>query len=105
VHGVRSPCAREYRLAACAFVTARYCVGVGKGYAEGSAVEARNEELERAKRQPRERNVKTRLAVFGSTTEQPDAHFLGWLGEVDEDALFASGDAWGLTYRRVPSSG
>jgi hypothetical protein len=77
---------------------------MGKGYAEGSAVEARNEELERAKRQPREKRVKTRLAVFGSTGAEPEAHFLGWLDEVDEDALFASGEAWGITYRRVPSS-
>jgi len=75
---------------------------MGKGYAEGSAVEARNEELERAKRKPRERKVTTRLAVFGSTAAEPEAHFIGWFGEVDEDALFASGDAYGITYRRVP---
>jgi hypothetical protein len=42
------------------------------------------------------------MAVFGSTADQPDAHFLGWWGELDEESLFASGEAWGFTYRRVP---
>jgi hypothetical protein len=75
---------------------------MSKGYAEGSALEERLAELERAQRAKPERRTNLRMAVFGSTTDEPAAHFLGWFGEVDEDALFASGDAYGITYRRVP---
>ena len=42
-----------------------------------------------------------RRAVYGSTEERPERHFLGWLDEVDPDALFASGEAWGITVVRV----
>ena len=41
-----------------------------------------------------------RQAVYGSTDDDPDRHFLGWLDEVDPDALFASGEAWGITVVR-----
>src|SRR6188472_1078076 len=41
-----------------------------------------------------------RLAVFGSTADDPEKHFLGWRDEVDPDALFASGEAWGLSVVR-----
>jgi hypothetical protein len=34
--------------------------------------------------------------VFGSTDDEPERHFLGWLDDVDPDQLFASGKAWGL---------
>ena len=37
-----------------------------------------------------------RAAVYGSTEDQPERHFIGWADEVDADALFASGQAWGL---------
>jgi hypothetical protein len=40
--------------------------------------------------------VVERAAVYGSTEDEPERHFLGWLGEVDPDQLFASGTAWGL---------
>jgi hypothetical protein len=40
-------------------------------------------------------------AVYGCTTDDPEPHFLGWAGQVDPDELFASGDAWGVTVRRV----
>ena len=40
-------------------------------------------------------------AVFGSTEDNPERHFLGWLGDVDPDELFASGEAWGLTVVRT----
>jgi len=73
-----------------------------KGYADGPAAEEaerRLDELERAK--PREVAAPDRPAVFGSTADDPEPHFLGWVGEVDPDALFASGDAWGLTVQRV----
>jgi len=42
-----------------------------------------------------------RTAVYGSTEDNPESHFLGWEGEVDPDALFASGDAWGIKLVRV----
>jgi hypothetical protein len=73
-----------------------------KGYADGPAAEEaerRLDELERGV--TREAVVNERPAVFGSTEDEPDAHFLGWVGEVDPDELFASGAAWGLTVRRI----
>jgi hypothetical protein len=39
--------------------------------------------------------------VFGSTDDDPESHFLGWLDDVDPDALFETGKAWGLTVRRI----
>ena len=67
-----------------------------KGYAEGPAAEEaerRLEELERGGGEPRRAE---RLAVYGSTEDDPETHFIGWLDDVDPDALFASGDAWGI---------
>jgi hypothetical protein len=75
---------------------------VPKGYAEGPAAEEaerRLDELERGAEQARPE----RLAVFGSTADQPEKHFLGWRDEVDPDELFASGDAWGLSVVRRPA--
>ena len=73
---------------------------MSKGYAEGPAAEEaerRREELgAQAVREPVERP-----AVFGCTDEQPERHFLGWLGEVDPDELFSRGEAWGLKVVRV----
>ena len=43
-------------------------------------------------------------AVYGCTEDDPEPHFLGLLGEVDPDQLFASGEAWGVTVRRVATS-
>jgi hypothetical protein len=40
-------------------------------------------------------------AVYGSTDDDPEPHFLGWANEVNPDELFASGKAWGVTVRRV----
>jgi hypothetical protein len=70
---------------------------VAKGYAEGPAAE----EAERRREEllaglPREESVETRLAVYGSTADEPERHFLGWADEVDADELFASGVAWGI---------
>ncbi len=71
-------------------------ISVGKGYAEGPAAEERFEALERgegdATAAPR-----ARQAVYGATAENPEKHFLGWRDELDPDALFASGRAWGLS--------
>jgi hypothetical protein len=68
---------------------------MGKGYAEGSAVEERLAAMERGD------DLNTaldagRAAVYGSTEEQSEQHFIGWLGEVDPDELFSSGKAWGI---------
>jgi hypothetical protein len=69
---------------------------VGKGYAEGPAAEERFADLERAERGEAEEAAPERAAVYGSTEDDPERHFLGWLGEIDPDELFASGEAWGL---------
>jgi hypothetical protein len=68
---------------------------MGKGYAEGSAVEERLAALERGD-DPDAPLDAGRAAVYGSTEERPERHFIGWADEVDPDALFASGRAWGL---------
>ncbi len=76
-----------------------------KGYAEGPAAEEaerRREELERGIGGDRDGEA-GRPAVYGATEDQPEAHFLGWLGEVDPDELFASGTAWGLKVVRRPA--
>ncbi len=72
---------------------------MGKGYAEGPAAEERFAELERAGRAERD-EAPERLAVFGATPDNPQTHFLGWLGDVDPDELFAGGAAWGISVRR-----
>ena len=68
---------------------------MARGYAEGPAIEERLDALERER--SREPEPEERKAVFGSTADRPERHFLGWLGEVDPDELFASGEAWGLS--------
>jgi hypothetical protein len=76
---------------------------MGKGYAEGPAAEERFAELERAERDVGREEDPARPAVYGATVDNPDKHFIGWLGEVDPEALFASGRAWGLSVvRRRP---
>ena len=69
---------------------------MGKGYAEGPAAEERFADLERAERGGAEEAAPQRAAVYGSTEDDPERHFLGWLGEIDPDQLFARGEAWGL---------
>ena len=68
---------------------------MGKGYAEGSAVEERLAALERGENLDESLDA-GRAAVYGSTEIDPDRHFIGWLDDVDPDALFASGEAWGI---------
>ena len=68
---------------------------MGKGYAEGSAVEERQAALERGDDLTRRPDT-GRAALYGSTDDAPERHFIGWADEVDADALFASGRAWGL---------
>jgi hypothetical protein len=73
---------------------------VGKGYAEGPAAEERFADLERREREPAAAEAPERPAVYGSTEDDPERHFIGWLDEVDPDDLFASGRAWGLAVVR-----
>ena len=78
---------------------------MGKGYAEGPAAEERFEALERGDEVGALAEPPQRPAVYGSTDENPEPHFLGWVDDVDPDELFARGEAWGLTVvrRRAPS--
>ena len=81
---------------------------MGKGYAEGPAAEERYEALERGEGPGSPPSATERAAVYGSTADRPEKHFIGWLGEVDPDELFDSGTAWGISLvRRAehPSSG
>lgn len=74
---------------------------MAKGYAEGPAAEEaerKRDELERGGDLP---EPVQRLAVYGSTADEPDPHFIGWRDDVDPDELFAAGRAWGLTVVRV----
>jgi hypothetical protein len=76
-----------------------------RGYEEGpvaEAAEARRDALERGERIDAERRGPDRRAVYGSTDDEPDRHFIGWADEVDADELFASGRAWGLAVLRRP---
>ncbi|HVM16986.1 MAG TPA: hypothetical protein VM290_05355 [Gaiellaceae bacterium] len=73
-----------------------------KGYAEGPAAEEAERRREELARGAAGAPTETRAAVYGSTDEQPERHFLGWLGDVDPDELFASGAAWGITVVREP---
>jgi hypothetical protein len=74
---------------------------MGKGYAEGPAAEERFAELERAERGAAPDDEPARPAVYGSTDDEPERHFLGWADEVDPDELFAAGKAWGLKVVRL----
>jgi len=66
---------------------------------EGPAAEEAERRLEELER-PTEAPAAERLAVFGSTPDDPTKHFIGWRDEVDPDALFESGEAWGLSLVR-----
>ena len=76
---------------------------MGKGYAEGSAVEERLAAMERGDDLSAALDA-GRAAVYGSTDDEAEQHFIGWLGEVDPDDLFASGKAWGIQIVRRPTS-
>jgi hypothetical protein len=74
---------------------------MAKGYAEGPAAEEAERRREELERGPPEPEPEPRLAVYGSTEDEPERHFIGWRDEVDPDELFDSGEAWGLTVVRV----
>ena len=76
-----------------------------RGYMEGPASDEAERRLEELERGEEAEAPQERLAVYGSTAEQPERHFIGWAGDVDPDALFASGEAWGLTVVRERASG
>ncbi len=63
---------------------------------EGPASEEAERRLEELERGPEPEVEEQRLAVVGSTDDDPEPHFLGWRDDVDPDELFASGKAWGL---------
>jgi hypothetical protein len=76
---------------------------VPRGYEEGPVAEeaeARRDALERGESLDAKPRAEDRRAVYGSTDEQPEKHFIGWADEVDPDALFESGRAWGITVLR-----
>jgi hypothetical protein len=71
-----------------------------RGYAEGPAAEEHERRLEELEHGVDEVRHDERAAVYGSTGARPERHFLGWLGDVDPDRLFAGGEAWGITVVR-----
>jgi hypothetical protein len=74
-----------------------------RGYEEGPVAEeaeARRDALARGEPMVAAKHTPDRRAVYGSTEEDPAKHFLGWADEVDPDALFASGRAWGISVLR-----
>ena len=74
---------------------------MAKGYAEGPATEEAERRLEELERGVPEQQREDRAAVYGSTEDDPERHFIGWRDEVDPDELFASGKAWGITVVRA----
>jgi hypothetical protein len=75
-----------------------------RGYEEGpvaEAAEARRDALERGEPVDAAAHAPDRRAVYGSTEDDPQPHFVGWLDDVDPDELFDSGQAWGISVRRV----
>ena len=72
-----------------------------RGYAEGPAAEeAERRRDELARGVATDEATDEALAVYGSTDDEPGRHLIGWLPDVDPDALFESGQAWGLTVVR-----
>jgi hypothetical protein len=67
-----------------------------RGYMEGPAAEEAERRLEELERGEADAPGEQRLAVVGSTEDEPEPHFIGWRDDVDPDELFASGRAWGL---------
>ena len=79
-----------------------------RGYEEGpvaEAAQARLDALERGEAIDSARRPTARTALYGSTDDEAEPHFLGWADEVDADELFASGRAWGFSLRRVSDDG
>jgi hypothetical protein len=80
---------------------------VPRGYEEGPVAEeaeARRDALERGESLDVKPRSQDRRAVYGSTDDEPEKHFLGWADEIDPDELFESGRAWGITVLRESAS-
>jgi hypothetical protein len=76
-----------------------------RGYEEGpvaEAAQARLDAIERGESVDTPKASAARVAVYGSTEDEAESHFLGWADEVDADELFESGRAWGISLRRLP---
>ncbi len=73
-----------------------------RGYMEGPAAEEAERRLDELERGA-PKQTEERLAVFGSTADDPEKHFIGWRDEVDPDELFDSGRAWGISVVRRPA--
>ena len=73
---------------------------MAKGYAEGPAAEEAERRLDDLERGGAAERVPERAAVYGSTDDEPERHFLGWRYDFEPDELFESGRAWGLTVVR-----
>jgi hypothetical protein len=76
-----------------------------RGYEEGpvaEAAQARLDALERGESLDAHKPPAERVAVYGSTEDEPEPHFVGWADEVDADELFENGRAWGISLRRLP---
>ncbi len=73
-----------------------------RGYMEGPAAEEAERRLDELERGP-DHMTEERLAVFGSTADDPEKHFIGWRDDVDPDELFTSGKAWGVSVVRRPA--
>jgi len=69
---------------------------------EGPAAEEAERRLDELERGP-DHTTEERLAVFGSTADDPEKHFIGWRDDVDPDELFTSGKAWGVSVVRRPA--
>ena len=75
-----------------------------RGYLEGPASEEAERRLQELERGDDRVQSEQRLAVVGSTDDEPEPHFLGWRDEVEPDELFESGRAWGLKVVRRSSA-
>jgi len=74
-----------------------------RGYEEGpvaEAAQARRDALERGESLEARKAAPERVAVYGSTEDESEPHFLGWADDVDAEELFESGRAWGISLRR-----
>jgi hypothetical protein len=79
---------------------------MARGYLEGPAAEEAERRADEAARGlADEPAAEVHAAVYGCTDDDPEPHFLGWLGDVDPEKLFSSGEAWGVTVRRMAVAG
>ena len=101
--GIKSPLLYQLSYRPSFRSAAEYASSMGKGYAEGSAVEERLAALERGD-DPDARLDAGRARRLRLDRGRPETHFIGWLDDVDPDALFASGEAWGIQLVRLKPS-